>query len=82
MKRIKPIPHYTIKTGKPLHPLMQDLYDKIIESGLKYSELEEVAGITNHSFNNWFCKGHHASLLSYSVIVESLGYKLEIVKDD
>jgi DNA invertase Pin-like site-specific DNA recombinase len=80
MKRIESVCTYERRTGKPLAPLMAELYRLIIESGLTYDELEEKAGITKHAFGNWFCKGHQASLNAYACTVEALGYRMELTR--
>jgi len=82
MHRIGKVPKYTKKTGRSLNPLMQDLYDKVIATGMTYPQLEAVSGYTPYTFSRWFAQGHTANLEALIAVAESVGYEVKLVKKD
>lgn len=63
---------------KPLNPLMQQIYNAYIESGLTQTEIEDRSGIGKESLKNWFTRGVNGSLVSVCAVVESLNLEIKV----
>ena len=61
---------------------MQLLYNAVINSDLTYQQIASRSGVCENAMYQWFSQGRMSSVGSYQAVLEVVGYKLEIVKDD
>ena len=66
----------------PMQPIIQQLYTAVNESGMTYNRICELSGMSEMFFRDVFRRGHLPRMQSVMAVLEVVGYKLEIVKDD
>ena len=82
----KPLERLKAKRAKrekvPMQPIIKQLYDAVTSSENTYKEVLKKAGMSEEFFRDVFNRGHLPRMQSVMAVLEVVGYKLEIVKDD
>lgn len=79
-KSIGPVPIFTLKTGKKLAPMMQELYNAVYESGMQLCDIAHKAGVEPETLSVWFSTGRLARLGPYDAVMSTVGKRVKLVE--